>query len=139
MTLLVLDADGVWHEVYNKRVIADVLVRRGWIERDGWIENWEVRTLCSKAEQLGALRAASQRATLDDGEKTGRGPTCVRCMTMPCDHGVMFDDLTAYAQLLTASEIRERWPRLSGQCPKGCGYSGIYYASFGHRVLGGWW
>ena len=32
--------------------------------------------------------------------------------------------------------IRKRWPRLDGKCPKGCGYVGIYYASFIHYIAG---
>lgn len=133
MTLLVLDVDGVWHEVYNKLVIADVRTRRG-----DWIENWEVRTLCSKDEELGSLQAGIQRATLDDGKQTGHVATCVRCMAMPCDHGITFDAAQARRFRMTTTEIRERWPRLSGECLKGCGYSGVYYASLEHYAYGDW-
>lgn len=53
-----------------------------------------------------------------------------------CDHGVVFDFHAAKG--LDASEVKKRWPRLSGACPKGCGYSGIYYASYEHYVMGDW-
>lgn len=36
------------------------------------------------------------------------------------------------------SEIRRRWPRLQGACPKGCGFRGIGYASWEHYLLGDW-
>ncbi len=74
-----------------------------------------------------------------------------------CDHGVSFD-LEAARKLLeeapvdtsldpevafimgssASSEIKTRWPRLCGQCPKGCGYYGIYYASCEHYTYGDW-
>jgi hypothetical protein len=37
-----------------------------------------------------------------------------------------------------SAEVRRRWPRLHGDCPKGCGYCGIAYASFAHYAAGGW-
>lgn len=36
------------------------------------------------------------------------------------------------------SKIRKRFPRLEGLCPKGCGYRGIYYASYEHYMYGDW-
>lgn len=53
-----------------------------------------------------------------------------------CTHGVSYDKQAAAG--LPSSEVRKRWPRLSGACPKGCGYSGIYYASFEHYMMGDW-
>jgi hypothetical protein len=54
-----------------------------------------------------------------------------------CDHGVIFDE--EYAKTITDSwEVRKLFPRLSGECPKGCGYTGIAYASFLHYVSGDW-
>lgn len=53
-----------------------------------------------------------------------------------CDHGVTFD--AAAAGSLGVNEIRKRWPRLSGKCPKDCGYNGIAYASTQHYVWGDW-
>jgi hypothetical protein len=53
-----------------------------------------------------------------------------------CDHGVTFDEEAA--QGLTVHEIRAKWPRLFGECPRGCGYRGIAYASFVHYLSGGW-
>lgn len=74
-----------------------------------------------------------------------------------CDHGVIFDEATAKKLLeeipqdgsldpIVAfivgppahSEIRKRWPRLVGLCPKGCGYFGIAYASYSHYIYGDW-
>lgn len=53
-----------------------------------------------------------------------------------CDHGLTFDQDETRG--LSVAEIRKRWPRLSGRCPKGCGYVGIAYASFAHYVCGDW-
>jgi len=53
-----------------------------------------------------------------------------------CDHGVTFDERAAAG--LSAAEIQRRWPRLFGQCPKGCGYVGIAYASAEHYTCGDW-
>lgn len=74
-----------------------------------------------------------------------------------CDHGITFDEEAAKKLLEESeqdptldpavafimgppahSEIRKRWPRLSGLCPKGCGYNGIYYASTAHYLYGDW-
>lgn len=56
----------------------------------------------------------------------------------PCDHGVTFDFMAAQREKLGAAEVRKRWPRLFGACPKGCGYNGIGYASKAHMVWGDW-
>lgn len=53
-----------------------------------------------------------------------------------CDHGVTFD--AEAAKDLEADEVRRRWPRLMGPCPKGCGFSGIAYASTMHYIMGDW-
>jgi hypothetical protein len=53
-----------------------------------------------------------------------------------CDHGVTFD--ADAARGLGTREIRERWPRLFGPCPKGCGFNGIGYADFTHYLAGDW-
>jgi hypothetical protein len=70
-----------------------------------------------------------------------------------CDHGVTFDEEAARALLSnrhpataldfimgdpSSSEIRRRWPRLCGKCPKGCGFDGIAYASHMHYLMGDW-
>lgn len=74
-----------------------------------------------------------------------------------CDHGVTFDldeakkilatsvlnedDDPALAFIMgpsTTPEIRKRFPRLCGPCPKGCGYDGIAYASMEHYIYGDW-
>ncbi len=53
-----------------------------------------------------------------------------------CDHGVAFDERAIDG--LTWAEVRDRWPRLCGPCPKGCGYDGIAYASHAHMLAGAW-
>lgn len=53
-----------------------------------------------------------------------------------CTHGVTFDEEAA--KLMGSREVRQRWPRLSGLCPIGCGYEGIAYASFKHYIYGDW-
>lgn len=53
-----------------------------------------------------------------------------------CFHGVTFDYEAAKG--LSSHEVKKRWPRLSGQCPLGCGYNGISYASAEHYTCGDW-
>lgn len=53
-----------------------------------------------------------------------------------CGHGVTFELLAAEG--LSTTEIRRRWPRLDGECPLGCGYRGIAYASTAHMIYGDW-
>jgi len=53
-----------------------------------------------------------------------------------CDHGVVFDPEAAKGK--SAGEVRRQWPRLFGVCPKGCGFTGIAYASTLHYVSGDW-
>jgi hypothetical protein len=55
-----------------------------------------------------------------------------------CDHGVSFDEKKAKEQYMTSEEVRKRWPRLFGKCPKGCGFEGIGYASYAHYIYGDW-
>jgi len=70
-----------------------------------------------------------------------------------CNHGITFDyeeakkiwgdwkpktDLEYILGNPAAKKIRERWPRLYGACPLGCGYVGIYYASSEHYYMGDW-
>lgn len=53
-----------------------------------------------------------------------------------CDHGVTFDAQASRG--LSAAEVRKRWPRGWGPCPKGCGWDGIAYASAEHYIAGDW-
>jgi hypothetical protein len=53
-----------------------------------------------------------------------------------CDHGVSFDYEASKG--LSVTELRKRWPRLDGQCPKNCGFYGIAYASPEHYYSGDW-
>jgi len=56
-----------------------------------------------------------------------------------CDHGVVFDE-EEYRKSpnIAPDEVRERWPRGWGPCPKGCGFNGIAYASYLHYIAGDW-
>lgn len=58
--------------------------------------------------------------------------------TDECDHGVHFNAEIASAYEMTFEEIRRHYPRLDGECPKGCGFCGIAYASQAHYVYGDW-
>lgn len=53
-----------------------------------------------------------------------------------CDHGVTFDQVAAAP--MTVAEVRAKYPRLDGLCPKGCGFHGIAYKSTAHFVYGDW-
>lgn len=53
-----------------------------------------------------------------------------------CAHGVVFDGVLSRG--LSAAEVQRRWPRLYGDCPLGCGFSGIGYASYAHYISGDW-
>jgi hypothetical protein len=52
-----------------------------------------------------------------------------------CDHGIVFDEAAALG--MRNRDVRERFPRLAGPCPKGCGIDGIVYASAAHYIFGG--
>lgn len=56
--------------------------------------------------------------------------------SVECDHGIVFD--AEQAKNMDSYEVREAFPRLSGVCPKGCGYVGIAYASYLHYISGDW-
>lgn len=63
-----------------------------------------------------------------------------------CDHGISFEkeeylqrDVPEIARKpISSTEVRRRWPRLDGRCPLGCGYTGIFYASYLHYIAGDW-
>lgn len=60
-----------------------------------------------------------------------------------CDHGVTFDEVAwkeaAYTgNIMTIEDVRKRWPRGFGLCPRGCGFYGIAYASYIHYLAGDW-
>ncbi len=70
-----------------------------------------------------------------------------------CTHGLEFDPQEANRILgdwkpMSTAEwvagnpryklVRERFPRLSGKCPLGCGFEGTAYYSMEHFVAGGW-
>lgn len=57
-------------------------------------------------------------------------------VVLDCDHGVTFDIVAARG--LSALKVREKWPRGFGNCPKGCGFNGIAYASYEHYLYGDW-
>ena len=55
-----------------------------------------------------------------------------------CDHGIEFDEAWCKRENPSSQEVRERYPRLSGPCPKGCGFHGIGYANLAHFIWGDW-
>lgn len=69
-------------------------------------------------------------------EISRRPTTPLRRSVQGCNHGVVFDYKAASG--LSADEVRKRWPRVNGICPKGCGFNGIGYASFEHYICGDW-
>lgn len=56
-----------------------------------------------------------------------------------CDHGVSFDEAEYKKHPnMSSYEVKKRWPRGFGLCPKGCGFNGIAYASYLHYIAGDW-
>jgi len=53
-----------------------------------------------------------------------------------CTHGIEFN--WGLAQHMSSWQVRQKYPRLSGPCPKGCGFSGVSYASYLHYIAGDW-
>jgi hypothetical protein len=57
-----------------------------------------------------------------------------------CQHGITYDHALVIEQHRNSEDtevfIRERWPRLNGKCPLGCGYEGLYYATLNHYSWG---
>lgn len=84
------------------------------------------------------------RELADATPLSARVPSGAPYRTPPaCDHGVTFDERAWHKAdvgivMMTAEEVRKRWPRLDGDCPKGCGYRGIAYASRLHFIAGDW-
>jgi hypothetical protein len=89
----------------------------------------------------------------DKKEEESKSLLKVNSIHGDCDHGVTFNEQEAEKILEgwqpesdiafimgnpSSSKIRKLWPRLNGQCPKGCGYNGIAYASYKHYILGDW-
>lgn len=90
--------------------------------------------------------------------KIGRFRRLTKKRLHKCDHGVTFDEDLCYqahrafraaiavctpeeqakGEAAFTREVRHRWPRLDGPCPKGCGYCGIAYASTAHYIMGDW-
>lgn len=99
---------------------------------------------------LGALRAevASLKAELDKTQRvcaaecierdrqSDRETTAEATLEEACDHGVSFDEPAARG--LPVLEVRTRWPRGDGPCPKGCGFNGVAYANWAHYMSGDW-
>ena len=121
-----LDADGALPETSPCWEGADVPPTAG-IDSPGDGEGGEVSKL-GKApiinEWLTRLLRLGRPAPTPDAKQ------------QPCDHGLTFHERKA--RYLSTAEIRKRWPRLFGKCPKGCGYEGIAYASWAHYHYGDW-
>lgn len=71
-----------------------------------------------------------------DAQQRSTGRPRMKETETDCDHGVTFDEKAA--QGLNMRQVRLLWPRLCGDCPKGCGFSGIAYASMAHFIAGDW-
>lgn len=127
--IIVFDNQGIAHAVYNQREVREEHAKHG------YVENWQVRTLCSPFEQLEVLQSFIKQADLDLVER-GHTVTCIRCASGECDHGISYDP--RYGRQLNAHQVRERYPRLNGECPRGCGFRGIAYASQEHYLAGYW-
>lgn len=55
-----------------------------------------------------------------------------------CQHESVMPTFDKEAALdMTADEVRKRWPRFSGSCPK-CRRHVILYASYAHYLMGDW-
>ena len=78
------------------------------------------------AKKLGSINREAEDAQLIKVEQSN-----------VCDHGVTFDEEDA-KKIGDAYEIRKKYPRGWGPCPKGCGYNGIAYASTLHYLMGDW-
>lgn len=65
--------------------------------------------------------------------------SCSLSPTQPESRGVVgspgFDE--GLALKMRNSDVRTRFPRLVGPCPKGCGVNGTFYASAAHYIFGG--
>jgi hypothetical protein len=76
------------------------------------------------AKKLGSINREAEDAQLIKVEQSN-----------DCDHGVTFDEEDA-KKIGDSHEIRKKYPRGYGLCPKGCGYNGIAYASYMHYIMG---
>src|SRR5882672_7675936 len=121
--MIVYDKVGLAHEVYNKTEIKQLY------ERYRALANWQIRTLCCTNDPSPFLGLGTDAPDMGDCSR-GDVVTCIRCASEQCDHGITFDSRRAVG--FSAAEVRENWPRLFGECPRGCGYIGIAYASREH-------
>lgn len=118
------------NDMYEARYI---MTSRGSVPNPLHNDNAEV---CAEAYKLFLWnkRMGASSEVLPPVYKEPEGKTFVH--QEECTHGVTFD-LEA-AKGLDAHEVRRRWPRGFGECPLGCGYSGIAYASYMHYLYGDW-
>lgn len=130
--MIVVDHRGIWHEVYNKREVREIQQRTS----KNFVERWQVRVRCRPDDSRAVAVGDDHRFRPAFFGTETDFVTCVRCLCTECDHGITFDPNAA--QHLAAADVRRHWPRLDGECKKGCGYVGIYYASFAHYVYGDW-
>lgn len=129
--IVVYDDQGIAHLVTNEREVREAA------STYGYAEYWQVRVACMPAESGEKFMPHAGTRIADFGDKEhGDAVTCVRCSALPCDHGVAFD--SERAKGMSAADVRRFFPRLSGPCPKKCGYYGIAYASHEHYVAGDW-
>lgn len=111
---------------YEPPDIAGCLRAQGWDEFDAMAQSvGELPT----SMLAGSPKPEREPTILDASGHRVIGPET-------CDHGVKFD--AEAARELSAAQVRQRWPRLYGACPLGCGYHGIAYASWEHYGAGDW-
>lgn len=79
--------------------------------------------------------AANLRRLADSLDTMAKPPPQNDVGVPTCTHGVTFDPK---ATRLPSADVRRQYPRLNGDCPLGCGYHGIAYASMAHYVAGDW-
>lgn len=65
-------------------------------------------------------------------------PWMMRRNELGCHHGIVFDQSYADNLELSSQEVRTKFPRLHADCPLGCGFTGIAYASGIHLTYGDW-
>ncbi len=86
---------------------------------------------CRDCDDLSQGSVTATGNIVETWDPVAQLPVRIECT----NHGVTFDE--AAAEGLSTAEIRTRWPRLDGKCPKCC-YFGIAYASMAHFVYGDW-
>lgn len=90
-------------------------------------------------EELKAREKLDTNLILAKAADEGKDRLLIKTSHVNCDHGVVFDE-EEYKSIpnMTSEQVKAKWPRGFGICPKGCGFEGIAYASFLHYIAGDW-